>query len=110
MEADGGSGKAVDVVTPWAGLDVHIGSPVAAVVIEAGTGGQGDDAIAELRVTAVQPDGCVGAAVVLLDAERWHGVTGHASESVPLTRNVSITQGHTSGVVDVILCVAPRLI
>lgn len=84
MEADRGPWKAVDVVTAWAGFDIHIGRPVAAVVIEAGTGRQGDDAIVELRVAPIQPDGCVGATVVLLDAERRHGVTGHACESVPL--------------------------
>lgn len=62
MEADWGSGQPVDKVSPGAGLHIHIGAPLAAVVVEAGAHRKGDGALLELRVAAVEPDGSVGAA------------------------------------------------
>lgn len=85
MEADRGSGQAVYEVSPRTGLHVHAAVPLAAVVVEAGTDGQGDDAFVELRVAAVEPNGGVRATVILRDAEGGHGVAGHASEAVPFT-------------------------
>lgn len=110
MEADGGSGQAVHEVPPGAGLHVNAGVPLAAVVVEAGAHGQGDDAIVEPRVAAVKPDGGVGATVVLRDAEGGHGVPGHASEAVPFPRHVAVTQGPAGRLVDVELCVPPGFV
>lgn len=109
MEAHRGSGQAVDKVSPGAGLHVHAGVPVAAVVIKAGAHGQGDHAVAGLRVAAVEPDGSVGATVILGDAEGGHGVASHASEAIPFPRHVAVTQGHARRHVDVVIGVPPRL-
>lgn len=51
-----GSEQAVDKVSSRAGLCVHTDSPLAAVVIEAGADGQGDDALMGPRAAAAQPD------------------------------------------------------
>lgn len=83
MEADGGFGEAIHEVSSRTGLHVHAGVPLAAVVVEAGTHGQGDDAVLELGVAAVEPDGGVCSTVVLRDAEGGHGVSGQAGEAVP---------------------------
>lgn len=110
MEADRGSGQTVHIVAPSAGLHIHTGVPLAAVVIEAGTHRQGDDAVRGLGVAAVEPDGSVGATVILRDAEGGHGVAGHASEAVPLSGDVAVAQGHAAGLVDVVVCVPPGLV
>ena len=84
---------------------------MAAVVIEAGAHRQGDDALTQLRVAAVEPDGSVGATVILRDAEGGHGVPGHASEAVPFSRHVAVAQGHAAGrLVDVEVCVPPGFV
>lgn len=110
MEADGGSGQAVHEVPSRASLHVHAGVPLAAVVIEAGTHGQGDDTFVELWVAAVQPDGGVRATVVLRDAEGRHGVPSHASEAVPFAGHVAVTQGPAGRLVDVEICVPPGFV
>lgn len=74
MEADWGSNQAVDKVSSRAVLRVHTDSPLAAVVIEAGADGQGDDALMGPRVAAAQPDWSVGTTGILRDAECGHGV------------------------------------
>ena len=110
MEADRGSGQAIYKVPSAAGLHVHTGIPLAAVVVEAGTHRQGDDALLGLWVAAVEPDGSVCPAVILRDAEGGHGVPGHAREAVPFSRHVAVTQGPAGGLVDVVVCVPPRFI
>lgn len=110
MEADWGSGQPVDKVSPDAGLHIHVGAPLAAVVIEAGAHRKGDNALLELRVAAVEPDGSVGAAVVLRDAEGGHGVPGHASEAVPFSGDVAVTEWDTGCLVDVVFRVPPGFI
>lgn len=94
MEAYWGSGQAIDEISSSTGFHIYTGVPVAAVVIEAGTDRQGDDAFMGLRVAAIEPDGSVGATVILRDAECWHGIPRHASEAVPFSRNVAVTQRH----------------
>lgn len=110
MEADWGSGQAVDKISSTAGLNIHTGAPLTAVVVEAGTDRQGDDAVLGLRVAAVEPDGSVGATEILRDAEGGHGVSSHASEAVPFSRHVAVTQGHARCPVDVKVRVPPRFI
>lgn len=110
METDGRAWQAVHVVTAGAGLHIHAGIPLAAVVVEAGTGGQCDDATAGQWVAAVEPDGRVGAAVVLRDAEGGHGISRHAREAVPLPVHVVVAQGHAQGAVHVVVRVPPRLV
>ncbi len=110
MEADWGSGQAIHKVPSSTGLHIYTGVPVAAVVIEAGTDRQGDDAFVGLRVAAVEPDGSVGATVILRDAEGGHGVPGHASEAVPFSRHVAVAQGHAGWLVDVVVRVPPGFI
>lgn len=110
MKADWGSGQAVYEVSPRTGLHVHAAVPLAAVVVEAGTDGQGDDAFVELRVAAVEPNGGVRATVILRDAEGGHGVAGHASEAVPFTRHVAVAHGLAGGLVDVVVRVPPGLV
>lgn len=83
---------------------------MAAVVTEAGTDGQGDNALTGLRVAAVEPDGSVGATVVLRDAKGGHGVPGHACEAVPFSGDMAVTEGHARRLVDVVVCVPPRFI
>ena len=94
MEADRGSGQAVDEVSPSTGLHIYTRVPLAAVVIEAGTHRQGDNAFMGLRVAAIKPDGSVGATVILRDAEGGHGIPGHASEAVPFSRHAAVAQRH----------------
>lgn len=67
---------------------------MAAVVIEAGTDRQGDDAFMWLRVAAIQPDGSMSATMVFRDAEGGHSIPSHASEAVPFSRHVAITERH----------------
>lgn len=93
MEADWGSGQAIHKVPSGAGLHLHAGVPLAAVVTEAGADGQGDDAFVGLRVAAVQPDWSASATVVLRDAERGHGISSHAGEAIPLSRQVAVAEG-----------------
>lgn len=107
MEADWGFGQAIDKISSSAGFDVYTGIPSAAVVIEAGTHGQGDDAIAGLRVATTEPDGRVGATVILRDAESGHGIPGHAGEAVPVSRQVAVAERHTWCLVDVVVGVPP---
>lgn len=71
MEADGRSGQAVDIVTLSTGLYIHNSCPVTAVIIEASTSRDGDNAITRLREIAIQPDGGMGTTVVLLDTKGW---------------------------------------
>lgn len=110
MEADRGFGQAIDKVSSVTGLHIYAGVPLAAVVIEAGTDGQGDDALVGLRVAAVEPDWSMGATVILRDAEGGHGVPGHAGEAVPFSRHVAVTQGHAGRLVDVVVRVPPGFI
>lgn len=110
MEADRGSGQAVDKVPPSAGLHFHTGVPLAAVVIEAGTHRQADNAFIGLGVAAIEPDRSVGATVILRDAEGGHGIPGHASEAVPFSGHVAVAQGHTRCLVDMVVCVPPGLV
>lgn len=110
VEADGGFGEAVHEVSSRTGLDVHGGVPLAAVVVEAGTHGQGDDAVLELGVAAAEPDGGVCSTVVLRDAESGHGVASQAGEAVPLPRHVAVTQGDAGRLVHVELRVPPGFI
>jgi len=93
MEADGGSGQAVNKVSTRTGLHIHAGIPVTAIVIEAGTDRQGDDAFIELGVVAVEPYGSVCATVILRYAEGRHGIPGHASEAVPFPRHMAVAKG-----------------
>lgn len=110
MKADWGSGQAIDKISSNAGLHIYIGVPLAAVVIEAGTGRQGDDAFVGLRVAAIEPDGSMRATVILRDAEGGHGVPGHASEAVPFSRNLAVTERHAGWLVDMVVCVSPGFI
>lgn len=110
MEADWGSGQAVDKVSPSAGLHIYTGIPLAAVVIETGTHRQGDDAFMGLGVAAIKPDGSMSATMILRDAESGHGITRHASEAVPLSRYLAVAQRHTRWLVDMIVCVSPGFI
>ena len=110
VEADGRSGQAVDVVPPGAGLHVHAGVPLAAVVVVAGTHRQRDDALLQFWVGAIEPDGSVSAAVIFGDAEGRHGVAGHAREAVPLAGHVAVAEGDAGRLVDVVVRVAPRLV
>lgn len=110
VEADGGSGQAVHEVPSRTGLHVNAGVPLAAVVVEAGAHGQGDDPVVELWVAAVQPDRGVRATVVLRDAEGGHGISGHASEAVPFPRHVAVTQGPAGRLVDMEICVPPGFV
>lgn len=110
MEADWGSGQAIHKVSSSTGLHIYTGAPPAAVVIEAGADGQSDDAFVGLRVAAVEPDGSVGATVILRDAEGGHGVPGHAGEAVPFSRHVAVTERHAGWLVDVVVCVPPGFI
>lgn len=106
VEADGRSGQAIHEVSSRTGLHVHTAVPLAAVVVKAGTGSQGDDAVMELGVVAVEPDGSMRAAVILRDAERGHGIPGHACEAIPFPRHVAVTHG----LVGVVLSVPPGFI
>ena len=110
VEAHGRFGQAVDVVPPSAGLHIHAGVPLAAVVVVAGTDRQRDDALFWFWVVAIEPDGSVSAAVILGDAEGWHGVSGHAREAVPLSGHVAVTEGNAGRLVDVVVRVAPGLV
>lgn len=86
MEADWGSRQEVDNVSSRAGLPVHTESPLAAVAIDAGAYGQGDDAFMGPRVALAQPDWSVGTTVILRDAECGHGVPRRYHEAVPSLR------------------------
>lgn len=110
IEADWGSGQAVDKISPGTGLHIDTGVPLAAVVVEAGAGRQGDDAFVGLRVAAVEPDGSVRAAVVFGDAEGGHRIPGHAREAVPFSGHVAVTKGPGGGLFDVIVCVPPGFV
>lgn len=83
---------------------------MAAVFIEAGAHRQGDDVLVGLRVAAIEPDGRVGATVIFRDAEGGHGIPSHASEAIPLSRHVAVTQGHPRRLVDMVICVSPGFI
>lgn len=83
---------------------------MAAVVIEAGTHRQGDNAFTGLRVAAVEPDGSMGATVILRDAEGGHGIPGHASEAIPFSRHMAVAQRHASCLIDVVFSVSPGFI
>ena len=110
MEADGRPGQAVDVVAPRAGLHVHAGVPLAAVAVVAGAHRQRDYALCRFWVGAIEPDGSVSAAVILGDAEGWHGVPGHAREAVPLAGHVAIAERDAGRLVDVVVAVAKGLV
>jgi len=110
MEADWGSGQAIDKISCFTGLHIYTGVPVAAVVVEAGTNRQGDDAFVGMRVAAVEPDRSMRATVVLRDAEGGHGIPGHAREAVPFSRHVAVTKGPAGWLVDEVVCVPPRVI
>lgn len=111
VETDGRPGQTVHKVPPGTGLHLHRGVPVAAVPVVAGTHRHGHDAVLELRVAAVQPDGSMRATVVFRDAEGGHGVAGHAREAVPFPGHVAVTQGHiVGGLVDMVLRVPPGLV
>lgn len=84
--------------------------PVAAVIIKACTCRQRDNAVGRLWVGAVEPDRCVGTAVVLFNAKGRHSITSHTGEAVPLTLYVAVTQGHTSRVVDMVVGIPPRFV
>lgn len=110
MEADAGLAEAVHVVPPRAGLDLDGGVPEAAVPAEAGAGLAPHGTVGRARVAAVHPDGRVGAAVVLGDAEGGHGVPRHAREAVPLPVNATVARGLPVRAVDPVLRVPPGLV
>lgn len=110
VEADGGLGQAVDVVTLSTGLYIHISCPVTAVIIEASTRWEGENAIAKQRVAAVQPDWSMGTTVVLLDTEGWHSIPSHPCKAIPLSRHMSVAQRDSRRVVDVVVSVPPWFI
>lgn len=109
-EADGRSGQAVDIVTRSTGLYIHNSCPVIAVIIEASTSRDGDNAITRLRETAIQPDGGMGTTVVLLDTEGWHSIPSHPREAIPLSCHMPVAQRDTRRVVDVVISVSPWFI
>lgn len=110
VEADGGPRQAVDIVTLSTGLHIHTSCPVTAVIIEASTRWEGDNAIARLRVAAVKPDGSMGTTVVLLDTEGWHSIPSHPREAIPLSCHMPVAQRDTRRVVDVVISVSPWFI
>lgn len=110
VEADAGLAEVVHVVASRAGLDLDGGVPEAAVPTEAGAGLALDDAIGLARVAAVHPDGGVGAAVVLGDAEGGHGVARHAREAVPLPVDAAVARGLPVRAVDPVVRVPPGLV
>lgn len=110
LETDGRSGQTINKVPCSTGLHLHTGVPLTAVVVEADTHRQADNALLTMRVAAIQPDGCMGATVVLRDAEGRHGISSHAGESVPFTRHVAVTQRNPRRLVDVEVRVPPRFI
>lgn len=110
MEAHTGLGEVVHVVPAWACLDFNGGVPEAAIAIEAGAGLARDDTIHLSWVAAVQPDGSVGATVVLWDAEGGHGIPSHASETIPLPFDLAVTRRLPVGAVDLMVCVPPGLV
>ncbi len=110
VEADRGSGQAVDIVTLSTDLYIHISCPVTAVIIEASTCWEGDNAITRLRVAAVQPDGSMGTTVVLLDTEGWHSIPSHPRKAIPLSRHMPVAQRDSRRVVDVVVSVPPWFI
>lgn len=61
-------------------------------------------------MAAFEPYGSVGATVILRDTEGGHGIPGHASEAVPFSRHVAVTQGDAGRLVKVVLCVPPGFI
>lgn len=110
MEAYWGAWQAIYIVSPGTSFHIHHPTPVAAVIIEACTCRQRDNAIGEQWVASIEPDWCMGATVVLLDAKGGHGIAGHTGEAVPLTSDMPVTQGHTSRVVDMVVSIPPGLI
>lgn len=91
MKTDTGFSQMVDIVASRAGFDLHSVIPEAAVSIETGTGLALYNAVRFLWVVAIQPDGGMGATVVLLDAECGHGISSHACEAVPLPIHMTVT-------------------
>lgn len=100
----------IHVVPARTRLDVNRGIPEAAVPIEAGTGLTWDDAIRLARVAAIQPDGSVGATVVLRDAEGRHGIASHASEAIPFPVDLAVACRLAVGTVYLMICVPPGLV
>lgn len=100
----------IHVVPARTRLDVNRGIPKAAVPIEAGTGLARDDAIRLSRVAAVQPNGRMGAAVVLRDAEGRHSIASHASEAVPLPVDLTVARWLAVGTVYLMIRVPPGFI
>lgn len=110
METDGGTGKAVDVITLSAGLHFHTSGPVTAVIIEAGARGHGDNAVTGQWVAAIQPNGGMSTTVILLNTESGHSVAGHPSEAIPFSSHMPVTQRDSCRVVDVVVSVSPGLV
>lgn len=61
-------------------------------------------------MVAIEPDRSVGATVILRDAEGGHSIAGHASEAVPLSRHLAVTQGNARGLIHMEVCVPPRFV
>lgn len=110
METNAGLGQVIDVVPSRTRLDVYRGIPEAAVAIEAGAGLARDDAVRLSRVAAVEPDGSMGPAVVLGDAEGRHGIASHASEAIPLAVDLTVARGLAVGAIYLMICVPPGLV
>lgn len=100
----------IHIVPARTGLDVNRGIPKAAVPVEAGTGLAWDDAIRLSRVAAIQPNGSMGATVVLRDAEGRHGITSHAGEAIPLPVDLTVASWLAVGTIYLMIRVPPRLV
>ena len=91
MKADAGLAQTIHIVAPRAGLDLHSGVPQAAVAAEARAGLALHNAITFQRVAAIEPDRCMGSAVVFWYAEGGHSIPCHACEAVPLPVHTVVT-------------------
>lgn len=110
VEADAGLGQPIHVVASRAGLDLHRGVPQTAVPFEAGTGLALHDAITFQRVAAIEPDRCVGPAVIFWYAEGGHGISGHTREAIPLPIHMVVAKGLAFRLVEPVVSVPPGLI
>ena len=110
MKADAGLGQTIHIVASRASLDLHRGVPEAAVPTEARTGLALHNAITFQRVAAIEPDRCMGSAVVFWYAEGGHGIPCHACEAVPLPIHIVVTQRGTLRLIKLVVSVPPRLI
>lgn len=100
----------IHVVPARTRLDINRSIPKAAVPVEAGAGLAWDNAIRLSRVAAVQPNGSVGATVVLRDAEGGHGIASHAGEAIPLPIDLTVTSRLAVGTVYLMIRVPPGLV